>query len=274
MPDTFSHTENCTGCGLCARVCLARIIEMVDGRPAVGAERAAGCYHCRHCLAVCPAGAVSVDGMTIEDTRSLTPADPPDPDTVDTLILGRRSIRLYRDEDVNPELIRHLLNIAHHAPTARNARSVVFTLIDNRERARRLRDRVMSRLESLLDPAPPKGAELFALFSDRWKRNRVDVIFRDAPHLLVASAPRTAVQPLRDAVIALATFEIAARARGVGTLWNSFAHTALFELMPEFQTELGIPDDHIIGSTMSFGLPAVRYARTAPRGEADVRRVA
>lgn len=42
------------------------------------------------------------------------------------------------------------------------------------------------------------------------------------------------------------------------------------DLMPEFRTRPGIPEEHLIGYSMVFGKPAVHYARTAQRGPASI----
>ena len=46
--------EKCIGCGLCAGDCLGWAISMDSGK----AEVVKDCFHCGHCVAICPAGAV------------------------------------------------------------------------------------------------------------------------------------------------------------------------------------------------------------------------
>jgi len=61
---SFSTTDACTGCGICARVCPAGNIEIVEGRPAWQ-------NHCENCLACvnwCPADAIR-GGITKNDYR-------------------------------------------------------------------------------------------------------------------------------------------------------------------------------------------------------------
>jgi ferredoxin len=52
----FCVSESCTGCGLCARICPAGNITMVDGKPsyAHACEQCFGCYH------RCPTHAISL----------------------------------------------------------------------------------------------------------------------------------------------------------------------------------------------------------------------
>lgn len=36
----------------------------------------------------------------------------------------------------------------------------------------------------------------------------------------------------------------------------------LEDVAPEIKAKIGIPDDHVVGYVMLFGLPAVKYARS------------
>ena len=74
-------------------------------------------------------------------------------------------------------------------------------------------------------------------------------------------------------MIALSYFELFAQTLGVGTVWDGLAKWAINDLLPEFRTRLGIPDDHVIGYAMAFGKPAVQYARTVQYGPPQVHRV-
>jgi len=121
--------------------------------------------------------------------------------------------------------------------------------------------------------ALPASKAYYAKFVKIWEKLRIDLIFRDAPHLLIASAPKSLSSPKEDCMIALASFELYAQTCGVGTLWNGIAAWAIDEMLPEIRRSLGIPDDHLFGYAMLFGKPAVHYARTVQHGSALIHRV-
>jgi nitroreductase len=247
---------------------------MEDGYPAISTEKELNCYKCQHCLAICPTGAVSILGLKAVGSRPLR-GGYPDPDKLETLIKGRRSIRRYQNENLDPLLLQQLLDVAWHAPTGVNSRQVQFTVVDDREKLATIRGEVMSGLARLVrENALPEGMGFYANFVQLWEEKQVDIIFRNAPHLLIASAPRTIASPVQDCLIALSYFDLFAQANGVGTLWNGLAHWAINELVPETRQRLGIPDDHQIGYSMVFGKPAVHYVRTAQHKSAIIHRVA
>jgi hypothetical protein len=47
----------------------------------------------------------------------------------------------------------------------------------------------------------------------------------------------------------------------------------IFVIETDMFKRLGIPEDHVKGYTLLFGLPAVRYHRTVQRDEAMINRV-
>lgn len=265
--------QKCTRCGQCVRDCVVRIIEMDDGYPTIAPEKESSCLECQHCLAVCPSGAVSILGKRAEDSMSLE-GNLATPEIVETLIKGRRSIRQYRDENMPPELLQRLLDVACHAPTGVNFRQVLFTVVDNKDIMAKLRQETMVGLAKLMREGKlPPGRDYFNDCVRAWEEEGIDTIYRGAPHLVIASAPKDCPTPEADCLIALAYFELYAQSLGVGTVWNGLAKWTFTELLPELRGRLGIPDDHMLGYVMAFGLPEVHYHRTVQRGPAWVARV-
>ncbi len=251
-------------------MCPANIIDLVDGYPVISAEKEAGCYRCQHCFTICQPGAISILGLDPGDSRPLNKVLI-DPDRFETFIKGRRSIRSYRDEDLDPALLRRLLDVAGHAPSGKNDRKVRFTLIDNKQELGLFREKVVAGLAGLArEKRLPQGQEFFGYFVQLWEEKKIDVIFRGAPHLLIASAPKDAVSPLPDCFIALSYFDLFAQSLGVGTVWCGLAKWVIDDILPGTREFLKIPEDHVIGYGMVFGKPAVQYARTAQRRPFDI----
>jgi len=266
------NTDLCTGCESCVLDCPLQVLAMKNGTPAVASERADMCIHCMHCLTICPVGAVSISGFSANDCLDVKGI--PDPQAMETLIRARRSTRKYKDENVEPQVMERLLQVAWQAPTGVNARGVLFTVIDDRDTMARLRDEVMDRLEKQArSNSLPEHLKFFAGFVKTWREKGIDTLFRGAPHLILTSAPKSSPCADQDCVIALSYFELYAHTLGLGTVWDGLARWTFTDLMPDLPGKMGIPADHVLGYVMAFGKPDVTYPRTVPLRPAAVNRV-
>ena len=181
-------------------------------------------------------------------------------------------MRRYTGKDLPEDLIDELLEVSWHAPTGVNNQSVLFTVVREGKVMEKLRTEVMGKLGEIM--AAGKLPEDFVgqylgMAIKAWQEDGQDIIFRGAPHLLLASAPNDSPCPVQDTHIALTTFQLMAHARSVGTVWDGMFMMAL-GVCPDLTKRLGIPDDHIIGYAIAFGEPEVEYHRTVQRGPALV----
>jgi hypothetical protein len=108
----------------------------------------------------------------------------------------------------------------------------------------------------------PAGYEFFVDIVNGWNIYQADVLFRWAPHLVVASARINSASPDQDGIIALSHFEIAAQSAGIGTLWNGLAKMA-FNLLPDVRATLKVGEDESVCFVMSFGRPEPHYVRAS-----------
>jgi nitroreductase/NAD-dependent dihydropyrimidine dehydrogenase PreA subunit len=276
MLDLRVDADKCIRCGECAAdcpyLCIALDGGTGDGLPAAVPGREIQCIDCGHCLAVCPTGALSVMGQDPARSRPLAGALP-DPEALETLVMGRRSVRRYTAEPVAPEMLERLLRAVGHAPTGVNNRALQLTVVDGPQQVALLRGHCLEAIaRAARNGSLPPRLEFFTGFVDLWERKGVDVLLRNAPHLLIATSPAAGPTPEVDCHIALATFDLLATGLGLGTLWNGLVHLALTVIAPELRPALGIPADHGPGYCMTFGHPAVRYARTVQRSAPRVHR--
>ncbi len=261
MLDFKIDAEKCTECGLCVKECPVGIIEM-DGLPTIKSEKEAQCMKCQHCLAVCPTGALSILGKDPEDSIP-TPRELPDAKLLKDMMKTRRSIRKYKKEALDPAFIYDLLKTASYAPTGHNDNGVHFTVIEDAETMTKLRDMSYASIKQAGENGEIVGPMSFIYdFQKLWELYGQDIIFRGAPHLVIASVPNNHISPVEDAMIALSYFEILANANGIGTQWNGLVKYAINDVNPDLRDMLGIPEDHKIGYVMLFGKPATKYKRS------------
>lgn len=254
--------DKCTKCGLCAMDCPVLIIDRKTEYPTIKEGKEKNCLECQHCLAVCPQGAISIFG---KDPKNSVPASAPIPKAVEleNLMQNRRSIRKFKSEEVDKELIHRMLSMASYAPTAKNENNVHFTVVERKEQMDALRQLVYQSLRDKAEKEEiPARFQYLANFSKVWFAKNIDVIFRDAPHVVIASAPEKGTSPLEDCTIALSYFELLANSNGIGTLWDGFATNALVDVVPEIKSKLQIPEGNKVFMVMLFGKSGRKYSRS------------
>ena len=253
----------CTRCGACSEDCIVDILKPgADGFPAVAPELEKYCLNCQHCLAVCPAGALTCHGVTAE--QCAVPGRFPKPDEMFDLLRHRRSIRQFRNENVPSEILKKLKDSLAWSPTGCNDHRLFFTVIEDKSEMEFYRSETGRMLKFLI------RSGIMKLIYPNYKRylekimNGRDVIFRNAPHMIVAASPVNAPCKEADPWIALSYFDLFARTFGVGSCWCGFAVHA-FRWNRRLRVRLGIPAGYKIGAVLLFGIPSVNYFRsTAP----------
>lgn len=267
-------TAKCNRCGLCVKDCPVRVITLdANGYPEVQAEREAGCIRCQHCLAICPEGAVGIDGKRPENSFPIDADSVPTFEQMDRLVRARRSVRHYRSSDVEPTVIAQLLSSLEHGPTGVNARQLTFTLIEQGSVLAALRTKIFDAIALAAEQGQLTERTAFlGKMAERWRDKSQDLIFRGAPHLLVVSAPSSTPCPQQDVALTLAYFELLAQSAGLGTVWCGYLRVVL-EALPSLKPLLGLNETDVYYA-MLFGHSAVKYARTVQReGTAKVRRL-
>ena len=265
--------EKCDHCGRCIADCPVLIINGKTDYPTIKEGKERLCLKCQHCLAVCPNGAISIWGKLPENSIPVN-RKIPDPVLMENLMKTRRSIRRFKKGEIDKSLIRHLISVASYAPTAQNNNAVQFTVVDSGTELDRLRTLVYDHIQSAFELGRlPKSRLVLKNFRDLWHNKKIDVIFRDAPHLLITSAPTEGSFPPIDSCIAMTYFDLLANARGIGTLWDGFAQWAIEEVAPEIRQRIGIPEDHEVAAVLLFGRPAVRYARSVQNDSPSIEAV-
>jgi len=260
MLDFKIDEATCVKCSLCAKECPVSIIELKDF-PRIKDGKDKNCLRCQHCLAVCPTGALSILGKDPKDSMSIE-GDFPTAEGMTRLIKTRRSIRKFKDEDVDKTLIHDILDTALHAPTGHNSNAVLFTVIDNKIDLNKFRELAYKAIKKhATEGTIPEKYKYLSRIQQVWESRGLDIIFRNAPHMLIATCSEKASSGLEDSVIALSYFELLANCNEIGSLWNGMINWTINNIAPELKEVLGLPEDHIFGYAMIFGKAATKYSR-------------
>ena len=133
----------------------------------------------------------------------------------------------------------------------------------------KFRNRTNNKIKKiLLSPCSNVITKKFARYKNAFL-NGNDIIFRNAPHMIVVSAPPSASCADQDAIIALSYLELYAQSMGVGTLWCGLAQACL-KAFPELCEFLEIPEGHRPIYVMLFGPTDLKYTRTVQPNEYQI----
>ena len=246
--------NKCVKCGLCIDDCITGCLEKdSNGIPHMTDKNR--CIDCQHCFCICPQGAIIFEGISSDNSEQT------DYNNILSLMKSRRSVRQYKQENVSEEKLNKLKEMLNYVPTGCNSHSLHFSIVEDKDAMEEIRDKVNSKLlhsvsYNVLSPVFNK----FSKYKDALK-NGEDIIFRNAPHMIVASSPITAPCANIDPIIALSYFELYAQNLGLGTCWCGFAQICI-KMYPEICDMLQIPNGYIPVYAMLFGEPAIKYQRT------------
>lgn len=261
----------CVACGQCVRDCAFKALKSGnDGRPFMAAE--SRCMRCQHCFAVCPVGAISIDGKNPDAAVRIQDLELPTAESVENWLAVRRSMRTFAKEDVDRNVLDRILRNLGNVPTGCNARSLKFTCYPDRASLDRFRSKFIKTIEDHRD-----GTKLLprwlAVPAIRMRCGKDDMFFRGAPGLLIISSDETnpaVTTPETDVAAACAYFEMLAQAHGLATCWCGFLKMVQ-QVVPELLEKTSGIRRTSPFYAMLFGLPGVRYRRGVLRTDyADV----
>jgi nitroreductase/NAD-dependent dihydropyrimidine dehydrogenase PreA subunit len=256
---------------MCAIECPAGIIVIKEPEalPFMAGGGEAMCMNCGHCVAVCPPGAISLETMKPEDCAPVSKKLLPAPEQVEHFLRSRRSVRVYKEEPVPREMLAKLIDIARYAPSGHNWQPVQWLVIEDTKEVKRLSGLVVDWMRSLIKEAPWVADLLpLDLIVAAWESG-VDVIMRDAPHVIVGHAPGDSASAQTDGVIALTYLELAAYSLGLGACWAGFFQFAAASYPPMLEA-LQLPEGHQCLGAMMIGYPKYKLSRIPLRNEPKI----
>lgn len=265
------NEEKCNVCGICSRICPMGVLEIDSTKVkpvlSVVASMEKACFSCGHCEAGCPQGAISVldnlkgEKIVLHKDLRISPAQ------IGQHLRGRRSIRHFKEEPVDTDILKELMDIARFAPTALNLQPLHWSVISGREKVHTLSALVIERIKYQLE-TNEEVLPYYKKFIEAWE-NDEDLILRSAPHLVIVHAHKDSRFASMDAIIALTYMEVAAPAYGVGMcLAGGFQLAALHS--EALLKALALPQEHVILGAMMVGYPRHQYLYIPRRKEASV----
>lgn len=264
--------DKCIGCGLCVKDCFVRDIELIDGKAKINNVT---CFKCGHCIAVCPKGAVSTDEYSMEDVEEYNKEKfEIDADNLLNFIKFRRTIRQFKNKDVETEKISKIIEAGRFTQTGSNSQNVSYIVV--REGIDELKEMALESLnglgENILSNLNPQTmpfkryAQMWMNMYENYKLNPTgkEKLFFNAPAivLVVSDSPV-------NAALASSNMELMTNALGLGTFFSGFFVRAA-QGNKKIMDYLELAQGKEIVTCMVIGYPDVKYSRTTPRKNADI----
>lgn len=261
--------EKCKRDGFCATECPARIISMNGDGPVPVEDAEQRCVNCGHCVAVCPHGALSLHTMPVEQCPSLRQGWRLAPEQVEQLLKGRRSIRTYKAQVVDREVLAKVIDMARFAPSGLNLQPVRWLVIHDQARVKHLAKLVIEWMRSQIQEQSPfaKGYGMEGLVR-AWEAG-YDPILRGAPHFIVTHALKDDKIAPAASTTALTYLELAALPYGLGSCWAGYFYIAV-GMSSAVHEALELPEGHQSFGAMMIGYPKFEYHRIPFRNEAQI----
>lgn len=261
--------EKCIGCGLCVKDCFPRDIEIVDGKANIKNET---CMKCGHCIAVCPKCAIETDEYNMEEVKEYNAKEfDIDAENLLNFIKFRRSIRQFKNKEVENEKISKIIESGRFTQTGTNAQDVSYIVV--KDKLNELKPLVFESLNELgghmlanLTPETMKFKRYAELWQQMYKGYQEDPvkgdkIFFNAPAIIVVTGSTV------NASLASSNMELMTNALGLGTFFSGFFAMAA-KNNKKIADLLDLKEE--IVTCMVIGYPSVKYQRTVPRKDANV----
>lgn len=251
----FVDKDKCTKCNLCISDCVAKcLIKDEENYPIL--ENEENCLNCKHCFMICPNGAINLEGQNIEN------AEKPNFNDILSTIKSRRSIRQFKNEELDNETMEKLKNMLSYVPTGCNFHKLHFSIVKNHCAMKKIKEITNKKVLKLMNSVVLSPfIKHFKIYKEAMESGE-DIIYRNAPHMIIASSPVNAPCANIDPIIALSYFELYANSLGIGTCFCGYAAICM-KMFPELSIMLDIPKNYIPIYVMLFGKSNVKYQRIA-----------
>lgn len=270
MPFMTVDPETCRKDGICVAVCPMALLEAgEDGMPQAIPEADELCVRCGHCVAACPSGSLSLQTMPVAQCLPVQPSLRLSEEQCEQFLRARRSIRVYKQKIVPQEELKRLIEIARYAPSGHNSQGAQWLVLSGRDQLQQLASLVIEWMRWLTANMPELAQALhMARTIERWEQGS-DVIFRGAPAVIVAHAPKDDRMAPSTCTIALTYLELAATSMGLGGCWAGYFNVAAASFPPLIKA-LALPEGHQSYGAMMVGYPQYRYWRLPERKTPEI----
>lgn len=277
MPKIVIDDSICGKCGNCVMVCPHGVLIQDGNENIPKTYNEFECISCGHCAAICPKGAINHEDYPTDRIKPINKTIYPSLEQVMCLLKSRRSIRAFKDKNVEEELIELIIDAAASAPSSSNNRNIEYVIVQDPVIINKIvaiisefYGKIVYVLKNpdIIENLPSSAQERFFGIKPllpTFERiiNRIkagnDILQRGKPALLVAHAPNHPFDwTLVNASVALQNVSLLCNSLELGSCQLGYVET-IMDKDPQIPSLLEIPDDHGIYGVFAFGYPQYTF---------------
>lgn len=263
--------DKCIKDGICAAVCPANLIDFNDKNnvPVPIPHADIFCINCGHCVSACSTCALTHKNLKPEDCIPIINELSINAEQAEQFIRSRRSIRRYKEKNIDKETLTKLIDITRHASSGHNSQPVKWLVVQDKNDVRTLSGITIDWMRYMLKEKPDmaKGMHM-DLVVEKWEKG-MDNITRDAPHLIIAYGEKENSFLPAASNIALACLELTAPSMGLGACWAGYFYASAIHY-PPMKDALKLPEGNSVSGAVMVGYPKYKYHRIPTRKIANV----
>jgi len=275
--------ENCTGCKACVKECVASLFYFKAGLLQIVDTFEDSCILCGHCEAVCPVDVIRLlfhkqEVLTDNSIKERIPSF----DSFFNLALTRRSIRQFKKKAISKDLIEKLLELARYSPTGSNSENVYYTIVQDKEIVTAISNHITRKAIRLVKALEsPQGRTNLKERMSEEEFNQAEEnlpttkrILKSIEHgidfwcwngeLIVIHGDKAIGGIPENCSLAAAHIMLGAETLGLGTCSLGYL-TYFINESRTIRDLLKIPNNYIVGYSLTMGYPDVKYKRIPAR---------
>lgn len=184
-------------------------------------------------------------------------------------ILGRRSMRSYREDKVPEEMVETVLAAGQYAPSGSNSQSWRFTAILDADKIDALNVKLKACFAKIAYPEDEYPAKL------NTARNATNEKYHfcyHAPALVIVSNVAGYTNAMADSAAAIENMLLAAHSLGLASCWiNQLTWLSeVSEMQHYLNREYGLPLNHRVCGSLALGFTDKKLPKALPRKEGAV----
>lgn len=285
------NSEKCNLCGLCIKICKDFSL-MIDknGKLIVSDKPVFGCFACGQCAAICPNEAIEIEGREFSKDDLI---DYPDKESksdyehLHKLLLGRRSVRDFKDKQVEKEIIDKIVFTSSTAPMGIPPSDVGVLILDGKDKVKEFTGDFLTFVKKSMMIFNPVIMLLFRLFMSKesyllfknfakplykillqkWEIGEDWLLYNAPLSIYYYSCPYA--DPA-DPVIAATYSMIAAESLGLGSCMIGTIGPMLKSGSKKLKEKYGIHTKSNGGIMLIFGYPKYKFHKAIKRSFAKV----